>query len=703
MRTAEVADGSRFSVATRYELLVGVSNAIGTHRDPQELFGALARELHRVVRFDYFGVSIRDEKSNTFHRHSVDAETEAAIPPDPELAMEESDAWWVYQNQEPLITSLEARDARFSKFQEILKKYGIRCTCTLPLTTAHSKVGTLTFASRAPDIYIAEEVHFLSVVAEQIALAFDNALHFDAAHASQQQLLKKNERVGVLLELTNHVVSNLEFRDLLRAVVASTRRVMGCDGVGITLPDTDHAHLRVYALDFAFSDESVHEESLVPIDEDVSGAVFRTGKLWCGSVLEARRLGMKDTAQVEVGTVCILPLVSRGRVLGTFGVVKYQDNAFTSDDVEFLTQIASQIAIAVENACAFGQIRELKDQLSKEKLYLEDEIRTEMNFAQIIGNSASLRRALKNVETVAPTDSTVLIYGETGTGKELIARGIHDLSPRRGKPFVKLNCAAIPTGLLESELFGHEKGAFTGAIAQRIGRFEVANGGTIFLDEVGEIPLELQTKLLRVLQEREFERLGSSRTLRTDARLIAATNRDLETMVSEQKFRSDLFFRLNVFPVHVPPLRERQGDIPLLVRHFTQQFSRRMNRAIETIPSATMDALSRYHWPGNIRELQNVIERAVIISTGPVLSVDVADLKFSEAGRVVEKTTSPKSPINGALHDVLEQSEREQILKALEQCNWVVAGQRGAAAHLGMKRSTLQQRIRKLGIVRRSA
>jgi formate hydrogenlyase transcriptional activator len=661
------------------------------------------RELHRVVRFDYVGVSIRDEKSNTFHRHFVDAETEAAIPPDPELAIEESDAWWVYQNQAPLVTSLETHDARFSKLQEILKKYGVHCLCTLPLTTAHSKVGTLTFGSKAPDIYTAEEVHFLSVVAEQIALAFDNALLFDAAQASQQQLLKKNERVGLLLELTNHVVSNLEFRDLLRAVVASTRRVMGCDGVGITLPDTDNTHLRIYALDFAFVDDSVHEESLVPIDEDVSGAVFRTGKLWCGSVLEARRLGMKDTAQAEVGTVCILPLVSRGRALGTFGVVKYQDNAFTTDDIEFLSQIGNQVAIAVENACAFGQIRELKDQLSKEKLYLEDEIRTEMNFAQIIGNSASLRRVLKNVETVAPTDSTVLIYGETGTGKELIARGIHDLSPRRAKPFVKLNCAAIPTGLLESELFGHEKGAFTGAIAQRIGRFEVADGGTIFLDEVGEIPLELQTKLLRVLQEREFERLGSSRTLRTNARLIAATNRDLEAMMSEQKFRSDLFFRLNVFPVHVPPLRERQGDIPLLVRHFTQQFSRRMKKVMDTIPSAAMDALCRYHWPGNIRELQNVIERAVIISTGPVLSVDVADLKFSEAGRVVEKTTSPKSPINGALHDVLEQSEREQILKALEQCNWVVAGQRGAAAHLGMKRSTLQQRIRKLGIVRRSA
>jgi formate hydrogenlyase transcriptional activator len=412
---------------------------------------------------------------------------------------------------------------------------------------------------------------------------------------------------------------------------------------------------------------------------------------------------MKDTAQAEVGTVCVLPLVSRGRVLGAFGVVKYQDNAFAGDDIKFLCQIANQVAIAVENALAFGEIRELKDKLAQEKLYLEDEIRSEMNFAQMVGNSASLRKVLKRVETVAPTESTVLIYGETGTGKELIARAIHDLSPRRSKPFVKLNCAAIPTGLLESELFGHEKGAFTGAIAQRLGRFEVANGGTIFLDEIGEVPLELQTKLLRVLQEREFERLGSSRTLRTDARLIAATNRNLEAMVSEQKFRSDLFFRLNVFPVHVPPLREREGDIPLLARNFAQQFSRRMNKVIETIPSATMDALCRYYWPGNIRELQNVIERAVIVSTSPALSVDLADLNFPKASRELEKSVSLKTPANGALQDVLEQSERQQILKALEQSNWVVAGPKGAATQLGMKRSTLQQRIRKLGIARHPA
>jgi formate hydrogenlyase transcriptional activator len=412
---------------------------------------------------------------------------------------------------------------------------------------------------------------------------------------------------------------------------------------------------------------------------------------------------VQAAAREGLRSFCFLPLISRNRAIGVLVLGRLRNDAFSQVDIDFLTQVANQIALAVENALAYREIRELKDQLSKEKLYLEDEIRTEMNFTQIIGSSASLRRVLKRVETVAPTDSTVLIYGETGTGKELVARAIHDLSPRRSKPFVKLNCAAIPTGLLESELFGHERGAFTGAIAQRIGRFEVADGGTIFLDEIGEIPLELQTKLLRVLQEREFERLGSSRTLRTDARLIAATNRDLEAMVSEQKFRSDLFFRLNVFPVHVPPLREREGDIPLLVRHFAQQFSKRMNKMIETIPTEAMDALSRYHWPGNIRELQNVMERAVIISTGPELGLDVADLKFPKANPSEERAAAPNSKTNGALRDVLGETERLQILQALKRSNWVVAGPDGAAVRLGMKRSTLQLRIQKLGITRHSA
>jgi formate hydrogenlyase transcriptional activator len=304
---------------------------------------------------------------------------------------------------------------------------------------------------------------------------------------------------------------------------------------------------------------------------------------------------------------------------------------------------------------------------------------------------------LAELETVAPTDSTVLIYGETGTGKELIARAIHNLSSRKPNAFVKLNCAAIPTGLLESELFGHEKGAFTGAIAQRVGRFELANRGTVFLDEIGEIPLELQPKLLRVLQEREYERLGSTRTLRTDARLIAATNRDLEAMVQEQKFRTDLYYRLNVFPVRVPPLRERREDIPLLVRHFVQQFSRRMNRNIETISSESMNTLVRYDWPGNIRELQNVIERAVIVSTGPVLKVPLDELR-TQVPSAEALNGDGASGDAGTMRGMLEEAERKQILAALKQARWVVAGPNGAAALLGMKRSTLQAHMQRLGI-----
>ncbi len=390
------------------------------------------------------------------------------------------------------------------------------------------------------------------------------------------------------------------------------------------------------------------------------------------------------------------PLTSHGRVLGVLTLATSREQAFGEDDMAFLGQVANQVAIAVENALAYGQIEELKDKLAQEKIYLEDEIRSELNFEEIIGTSEGLRRVLRQVETVAPTDSTVLIYGETGTGKELIARAVHNLSSRKANAFVKLNCAAIPTGLLESELFGHERGAFTGAVAQRIGRFELAHRGTVFLDEIGEIPLDLQPKLLRVLQEREFERLGSSRTLHSDARLIAATNRDLEAMVEDQRFRSDLYYRLNVFPIRVPALRERPEDIPLLVRHFAEQFSRRNQRSIDTIPSGTMEALVRYHWPGNIRELQNVIERAVIVSRGPVLNVPVADLKIRPEAKPKPARPEPASGEN--LRDVLGEAERQQILSALEQSNWLVAGPNGAAARLGMKRSTLQFRMRRLGI-----
>jgi formate hydrogenlyase transcriptional activator len=432
----------------------------------------------------------------------------------------------------------------------------------------------------------------------------------------------------------------------------------------------------------------VHEGKLVPADGDSQIArVFRTGEM----VSATDDLDPMIRAE-GVQSLCHIPLISRNRTLGVLGLARLDPIAFSARDLDFLKLVANQVAIAVENALAYDEIAELKDRLAQEKVYLEDEIRSELNFDEIVGRSSALRSVLQDIETVAPTGSTVLIYGETGTGKELIARAIHNLSTRGKNAFVKLNCAAIPTGLLESEMFGHEKGAFTGAVAQRIGRFELANRGTVFLDEIGEIPLELQPKLLRVLQEREFERLGSSRTLTSDARLIAATNRDLNTMVEDRTFRADLFYRLNVFPVQVPPLRERQDDIPLLVRHFVQQFSRRMGKVVDTIPTETMNALVRYHWPGNIRELQNLVERAVILSTGPVLRVPIDDLHLQPAPAAANRKAG-----------TLEEAERRHILEALDAADWVISGPKGAAITLGLKRSTLQARMEKLGIRRARA
>ena len=391
-----------------------------------------------------------------------------------------------------------------------------------------------------------------------------------------------------------------------------------------------------------------------------------------------------------VQSMCYLPLTTSRRRLGALVFVSRQRSTYQDADTGFLQLVANQAAVAVENAMAFQEIEALKDKLAKEKAYLEEEVRTEHNFGDIVGESAALRGVLEKVATVAPTDSTVLVCGETGTGKELIARAVHDLSPRKARTFVKLNCAAIPTGLLESELFGHERGAFTGAISQKVGRFELANQGTLFLDEVGDIPLELQPKLLRVLQEQEFERLGSTRTIRVSVRLVAATNRNLARMVADGDFRGDLYYRLNVFPIALPPLRERVDDIPPLVRHFTQKFARQMGRRIETIPTSVMDALVRYTWPGNVRELQNVIERAAILSRGAALQVPLTDLQPS----VAQSFEQPGAAVT------LTDAEREHILEALRETGWVLGGPRGAAARLGMKRSTLHWKIKKLGITR---
>jgi formate hydrogenlyase transcriptional activator len=444
-------------------------------------------------------------------------------------------------------------------------------------------------------------------------------------------------------------------------------------------------------LDFPEGKGFFHEEGIYSIEGSPYGKAFRTMK---PLALESPFAAWLDNPVVQsrssegFKSLCFIPLIRRNRAIGTLNLGRLRDGAFTEEDLYFLGQVASQIAIAVENALEYGQITEAKERLAEQNLYLEDEIRVERNFEEIIGNSPRLKAVLESIRIVAPADSTVLIQGETGTGKEMIARAIHNLSPRKGQAFVKVNCAAIPLGLLESELFGHERGAFTGAIAQKIGRFELAHKGTLFLDEVGDIPLELQPKLLRVLQEQEFERLGSTRTQRVDVRVLAATNVSLTQMVAEKKFRSDLYYRLKVFPIDVPPLRDRRDDIPLLVRYFSNKYARRMGKQIESIPRETMDALSHYAWPGNIRELQNLMERATLLSTGPSLRVPLAEI-LNDSGLSVASGGN-----------ALEQAEREQIMRALRETNWVVGGTRGAAARLGLKRTSLAYKMQKLGISR---
>ena len=676
-----------------YLTLLAVSEAIVSHRDLHALFHDLAGRLHQVVRFDYLALVLHDAASNTVRPHILETAEPTPIPSLPPYPVEDDPAGWVLETQQPLIVSNLAEETRWPRFLERAKPFRVSSYCALPLTTARRRLGVLVFACKQEAAYDTADVEFLQQVANQVAVAVENAWNFEASERAQAELRIKNDRLELLLDLTNRLVSNLELRDLLRCISASVRPVMQCDFVGVLLPDSESRRLRLLAFDFPGSKGFIHEEDLVAMDGELSGRVFRTRQPWAGHVRDLPQIGLlqSDRALAEgVKTVCVLPLVSRDHVLGVLGLARRTETAFSPDDLEFLARIANQVAMAVENALAYGQIAALKDKLAQEKVYLEEEIRTGHHFEEIVGESTALRRVLKEVETVAPTDATVLIRGETGTGKELVARALHDLSPRRERTFVKLNCAAIPTGLLESELFGHEKGAFTGAISQKVGRFELAHQGTLFLDEVGDIPPELQPKLLRALQEQEFERLGSTRTIRVDVRLVAATNRDLAQMVAEGRFRSDLYYRFNVFPIVLPPLRERRDDIPRLVRHFTQQFARRMGRRIETIPAEAMDALTQYAWPGNIRELQNVIERAVILSPGPSLQVSLGDLPAA----ALRAQVPAGAPVT------LADAEREHILGVLRETDWVLAGPKGAAARLGMARSTLQWKMKKLGLSR---
>lgn len=669
----------------RYLALLRAANAIATASDCNCASSALVKGLKEVTPFDFIHVatfeketkrtcwSLLEANGKRMDTSSLDA-----------LSSEHSPLPWVHESGLPLVTHDWAQERRFQAYRFFLATHGVVSTCVLPLVRGSRRLGVLTLGRSYPNGYDDEEVRFLALASEQIGLAIDAAV---SLYISQ----RVQDRLKLILDLSNQVVSTLEFHDLLVAASTSVRRVMHCDAAAVMLAEPDDKHLRVHALDFPESRGIFTEGVKVPIDGTMPGDSFRSGKPIVLNRLDPREVPPEMYAKAEgegLHSFCDIPLISKDRMLGVLAVAKRDENAFDDDEVEFLAQVAKQVAIAVENALAYGKIAELTERLAQEKLYLEEEIRGEMDFEGIVGQSSALRHVLNLVETVAPSDSTVLLLGETGTGKELIARAIHDRSKRKDRTFVKLNCAAIPTGLLESELFGHERGAFTGAISQKVGRLELADQGSLFLDEVGDIPIEIQPKLLRALQEREFERLGSTHTKKVNVRLVAATNRDLEQMIERREFRQDLYYRLNVFPIRIPPLRERPEDIPLLVRYFTQKYSRRMEKQIDSIPTAAMKKLAAWHWPGNIRELENFIERSVILTHTSALQLPLGEIAAN----------ANTLPAPGSR----EAQDRNQIVGILKETKGRVAGPNGAATRMGIKRTTLISRMKKLGIEPRS-
>ena len=601
----------------------------------------------------------------------------------------------VYRKESVYVTDILV-DPIWENYRDRMLPFGIRSVWSRPLFTSEGKaLGTFSINYRESRSPGASDLQLIESASHITGIAIER-------HMNEEALRRERDRLRLLLEITNSMTSKLDLRRLVDVLSTNLLRVTRSDFCGLLLPDEDSEQLRITILYNPESRGAICDGASIPVRGAPCGKAFRTGKTQYFRKLEevrddpesygsdvGRRFIERTIAEGLISG-CDLPLIGRSGVVGVLAAIKRSESAFSEDEIRFLEQVASQVAIAVENALDYERAIKDRDAETKQRRYLEEEIRSE--FGQIVGESPALRTALSLASVVAPTDSSVLILGETGTGKELVARAIHKLGSRSEKAFVKLNCAAIPLGLLESELFGHEKGAFTGAIAQKTGRFELADKGTLFLDEVGDIPLELQAKLLRVLQEQEFERLGSNRTHKVDVRLIAATHRDLPAMVKQGSFREDLYYRLKVFPIHVPALRQRTEDIPKLVWHFTGLYARRMNKGIEQIPAETMGALVRYRWPGNIRELQNFIERAVILSPQSTLRAPTSELEPFQ----------PPRGSDGLMHGLAE-VERDHILCALEAANWVIGGPSGAAARLGMKRTSLAYRMKKLRIRRPAA
>jgi formate hydrogenlyase transcriptional activator len=680
----------------RLETVLEINAALSSSRlDLKQMFPAISGSLARTVPHDAAVVSLWNEREGFYETQALGPnQPEAFSPWGWKAAGNESVTNIILQKKPDGAVIRREQLEKFSQQFVIVKRAldaGLVSWCVVPMRAASRLIGVIYLGSRHEDAFNDIDLDVVRQVAAIVAQSVENAL----AHESVQ---REKSSLQTLLEISRSLAPNLNNKKLLLEIERTVRRVVGPEFAELCLYDKDARMLKVHALDFQPS----------PAESPGTGSNARAG---CGMTFDPGHGEFLTTSELEplgiefkermlrqgFRTACSVPIVSSAGVLGTLDIASRKENAFAAGDLELMKRVAPQIATAIGNSREYEKVTSLKDKLAKEKVYLEQEIREVLDFEHIVGQSPLLTHVLDQVKTVAPSDASVLILGETGTGKELIARALHKLSPRANANFVKLNCAAIPTGLLESELFGHEKGAFTGAVSQKVGRLELADKGTLFLDEVGEIPLELQPKLLRVLQDQEFERLGGTRTIRVNVRILSATNRDIAKAVIAHEFRSDLYYRLHVFPIRLPPLRERRGDIPLLVNFFVQKFARRMNKKVEIIPLETMFALEQWQWPGNIRELENFMERSVILTEGSTLRVPVSEL-VSVSGHPIPEMQMGHPGENG--HGTLEELERHYIVQVLRQSMGIVSGSQGAAARLGMKRTTLQSKMQRLGISR---
>jgi formate hydrogenlyase transcriptional activator len=684
-------DDGEVNEHTRYEALRRASDVIASQADLNGVLENLARFLASVVKFEFLGVVLHDTQRHVFRLHALEGSVSPKSQVGTEIPESESSVRVILEEQKPIIINDTEKEAKFADLVEPARPYGVRSMCLLPLTSPRRQLGVLVFGTTYQKDYDAEDLKLMTTVAAHVAVAVENALNFEDACSYQQLLLRERDRLRLLLEVNNHVISHLELGDLFQAVSSALRDCFHHEYTGLWLLEEGTTKLRCVGMDFPSNRGFIQKlQSADMTPSELAEVRARVPKIIKREEIAQLPAAIASPVLAEnMRSGVSIPLVVGSKPLGVLTLGSTGESAFAQEELGLLLQVGNQVALVMENALAFGKVSEARDQLDTQKTYLEDEIRYDRNLEDIVGKSRALRETLNQAEVVAGTDATVLLMGETGTGKELIARLIHNHSSRRDRTFVKLNCAAVPSGLMESELFGHERGAFTGAVATKSGRFELANHGSLFLDEVGDIALDLQPKLLRVLQEKEFERLGSTRTLKVDVRLIAATNRDLSQMVANREFREDLYYRLAVFPIHLPALRERREDIPLLVEYLVGRYAHRMKKRIREIPTRAMEAMTTWSWPGNIRELQNFIERAVILTRGDSLEVPLEELPSLRTDR---DSTHTSKTLN------LREVESEAILEALRKTHGRVSGPGGAAALLGLKRTTLQSRMRVLNI-----